>query len=146
MQTTPLPNFAFMRTVLSFILFAGLMLAAQAQLSVAYHQSSLPFAEVQVEIFDRLVPALRLGTNLNFDSFSPELVVTFQYLKQPDYEAYAGLGVRANAFEGLVVPAGINLFPFEQKKFGFHIELAALMGESEVLRGSWGIRYRFGGG
>jgi len=134
-----------MRTILCLALFFGSLLSAQAQLSVAYHQSSLPFTEVQVEIFDRLVPAIRLGTNLDVDDFSPEVVLTFQYLDQPGYEAYTGFGVRANAFEGIVFPVGINLFPFEQKRFGFHIELAALMGESEVLRGSWGIRYRFGG-
>jgi hypothetical protein len=44
---------------------------------------------------------------------------------------------------GLVVPLGINIYPLTTKQFGFHIELAPIIGESGVLRGSWGIRYRF---
>lgn len=51
MQPTPFPNASIMRTILCLALFFGSLLSAQAQLSVAYHQSSLPFTEVQVEIF-----------------------------------------------------------------------------------------------
>jgi hypothetical protein len=42
-----------------------------------------------------------------------------------------------------VVPIGVNIYPFSNKNFGFHIELAPIIGWDDVLRGSWGIRYRF---
>jgi hypothetical protein len=48
-------------------------------------------------------------------------------------------------FGGLVIPVGLNIFPFETKSFGFHIELSPIIAfdDEALLRGSWGIRYRF---
>ena len=42
----------------------------------------------------------------------------------------------------VVVPIGLNIYPFSSKAFGFQMELAPIIGD-DVLRGSWGIRYRF---
>jgi len=56
---------------------------------------------------------------------------------------YAGLGGRIRILEGIVVPVSLNIYPFENKSFGFQIELAPILRESSLLRGSWGIRYRF---
>ncbi|WP_225000153.1 hypothetical protein [Cesiribacter sp. SM1] len=118
-----------------------------AQLSVGYHQSNLPFVSIGYEINERLMPELRIGTDLVINNFSPELVLTYQFINKPDYEFYAGLGYRDNTFRGPILPVGLNLFPFERKNFGFHLEVAPIIvieGRS-VLRGSFGIRYRFAG-
>lgn len=92
------------------------------------------------------MPELRIGTNLYLTSdFSPELVLNYQFVNKQDYEFYAGLGFRVNTIPGLVLPLGLNIFPFDQRKFGFHIETTPML-EFEgdfILRGSWGIRYRF---
>ncbi len=132
----------------TLILSAALTLftvsACFAQLSVGYHQSGLPFASISYEIKGRLVPELRLSTDTYLgESFSPEFVLTYQFLNKEDYEFYSGLGFRANDFQGVVLPIGFNFFPFEQKKFGFHLELAPIINDNPILRGSWGIRYRF---
>jgi len=42
-----------------------------------------------------------------------------------------------------VIPVGLNIYPFENKSFGFQMEIAGLIGEVDILRGSTGIRYRF---
>ena len=90
------------------------------------------------------MPELRLSTDTYLgDGSLPELVLTYQFLNKEDYEFYGGLGFRASAFQGLVLPVGFNFFPFEKKKFGFHLELAPIVNDNPVLRGSWGIRYRF---
>lgn len=132
-------------------IFTGLLVlfsltSSYGQLSVGYHQSNLPFASIGYEISDRLMPELRLSTDVNMDyNFSPELVLTYQLINKPSYEFYAGLGYRTNNFQGPVLPVGFNFFPFENKNFGFHLELAPIV-EIEgatILRGSWGIRYRF---
>ncbi|EMR02628.1 hypothetical protein [Cesiribacter andamanensis] len=117
-----------------------------AQLSVGYHQSSLPMLAIGYEIKGRLMPELRLATDIDLEEdFSPELVLSYQVLDKSSYEVYAGLGYRANAFQGPLLPLGLNLYPLERKAFGFHLELAPILVVESglVLRGSWGIRYRF---
>ena len=114
-----------------------------AQLGVAYHQSNIPFIGINYEIIDLLRPEIRIGTDNFFTDTSLELVVTYDILNKEDYELYAGLGGRIESFAGIVIPIGLNIYPFEVKQFGFQIEIAPLVGSWVVLRGSWGIRYRF---
>lgn len=125
---------------------------AVCQFGASFHQSSLPFAGINYEIVNRLRPELRIGTDSYFEDISAEGVLTYDILNKDDYELYLGLGIRVNGFSGAVIPLGVNFYPFTTKEFGFHIELAALFGENnatlfeseaDILRGSWGIRYRF---
>jgi hypothetical protein len=132
--------------IVSFLLIFFLSTNAFAQLGLSFHQSNLPFAGVSYGIGERFLPELRLGTDNFFEDTSLELVVNYVFVQQESLQAYGGLGVRAQIFEGLLIPLGINVYPFEEKKFGFHMELAGLFGDGEgggLLRGSWGIRYRF---
>jgi hypothetical protein len=67
-------------------------------------------------------------------------------LDKEDYEFYGGVGLFLNDFEALAIPIGVNIYPLPNKKFGFHIELTPLLpldDDETILRGSWGIRYRF---
>lgn len=114
------------------------------QFGISYHQSSLPFLGVNYGFTDRFSAEIRLSTDMYFEDFSPELVATYNYLKREDYELYAGIGGRANNLSGLVIPLGLRVYPFEAKAFGFHVEVAPLIGEYDgILRGSLGINYRF---
>jgi len=115
-----------------------------AQLGLSFHQSNLPFVGVNYEIKNRIRPEVRVGTDAYFENISVEGVVTYDILDKEDYEFYAGLGGRVNDdFVGLVIPIGVNFYPFTEKQFGFHIELSPIVGDDNILRGSWGIRYRF---
>lgn len=133
------------RTKLLFII-AILCFSSKAysQLGISYHQSSLPFIGVNYEIGNRFAPELRLGTNVYLSSLSLEAIVTYKFLAKEDYDFYSGIGARVGDFPGIVVPIGFHFYPFNEKKFGFHIEMAPIIGEANILRGSWGIRYRFG--
>lgn len=113
------------------------------QIGVSFHQSNLPFAGINYEIRNKLRAELRIGTDNYFENTSVEGVLTYDFIKNEDYEFYAGLGIRSNGFTGLVIPVGLNIYPLTTKQFGFHIELAPIVDESSILRGSWGIRYRF---
>src|SRR6478735_5914224 len=134
-----------MRILLSFLLFA-LPCIAFAQFGINFHQSNLPFVGLNYEIKNRLRPELRVGTDNYFEETTLEAVVTYDVANKDDYEIYVGAGGRIIQFEGLVIPIGVNVFPLSTKQFGFHIELAPIIGESSVLRGSWGIRYQFNRG
>ncbi|MCF0050263.1 hypothetical protein LXM25_09360 [Dyadobacter sp. LJ53] len=115
-----------------------------AQFGVSVHQSNLPFIGFNYELAERFVPELRVGIDTHLDNMSIEAVATYQFIDKQDVEVYAGLGGRANNIAGLVAPIGAHFFPFPAKNFGFHIELAPIISEgSAIIRGSWGIRYRF---
>ena len=133
-----------MKRLISILLVLG-PATASAQFGVNYHQSDLPFFGFNYEIKDRFRPELRLSTDSYLEDLVPELVVTYDILNKEDYEVYGGLGLRSeNEYGGVVFPVGLNVYPFTAKKFGFHIELALLASEDDpILRGSWGIRYRF---
>jgi len=114
-----------------------------AQLGIAFHQSNLPFIGLNYEIKGKLRPELRIGTDNYLDAISVEGIVSYDILKKEDYEFYAGVGFRTNDFTGVVIPVGLNIYPLSTKQFGFHIELSPIVGDDNLVRGSWGIRYRF---
>ena len=114
-----------------------------AQWTVSYHQSNLPFLGVNKQIGEKWLPEFRVGTDNFIDDVSLELVVNHIFYKNERIDFYGGIGGRVQSFAGLVIPVGLNIYPFEQKDFGFHIEAAGLLGEQSLFRGSFGIRYRF---
>jgi hypothetical protein len=114
-----------------------------AQWTVSYHQSNLPFLGVNKQIGEKWLPEFRVGTDNFIDDVSLELVVNHIFYKNERIDFYGGIGGRVQSFAGLVIPVGLNIYPFEQKDFGFHIEAAGLVGEQSLFRGSFGIRYRF---
>lgn len=126
--------------VLLFLLVAKV---GAAQVTVGFHQSNLPFFSFGYEGKSRFVPELRIGMDNYISSTSLEGVVLYQFLRRDEVTIYGGLGGRVNNFGGLVIPIGANVYPFAAKSFGFHMELAPLIGASTILRGSGGIRYRF---
>lgn len=128
---------------LILLLFLTLPTLASAQVGVDYHFSNLPFLGINYEIKERVRPEIRIGTDTYFEDISIEGIVTYDILNKTDYEFYAGLGIRSNDFAGLVIPIGLNFYPFTEKKFGFHIELAPIIGDEDILRDSLGIRYKF---
>ncbi|KAA0988727.1 hypothetical protein [Dyadobacter aurulentus] len=133
-----------MRNLFTILFFLFSTSITFAQFGVSAHQSNLPFIGFSYELKDRFLPELRAGIDTQLDNMSLEAVVSYQFLNKEDFEVYAGLGGRINTLPGLVVPLGAHFFPFPAKTFGFHIELAPIISEgSPIIRGSWGIRYRF---
>lgn len=118
---------------------------AHAQWGVSYHQSALPFVGVNYTFSERFMPELRLGTDQYLSDVSLEVTFSYQYVQREEYQLYAGIGILVREYEaGVVIPAGMLIYPFENKKFGFHIEAAPVIFDwDSILRGSWGIRYRF---
>ena len=130
------------KTTLLFLLLIT-SISCYSQFGVSIHQSNLPFAGFNYQINDRFLPELRVGIDQYFNDLSLEATVSYIFVKNDLVNFYGGVGARTTAFEGLVLPVGLNIYPFETKNFGFQMELAGLLGEASLLRGSWGIRYRF---
>lgn len=134
-----------MKLLYTALLMGGSSLAAQAQLNVAYHQSSLPFVGVSYDL-RRFHPELRVGTDAFTSDLNPELTLNYKFINREDFYVYGGLGARTNAFAGGVVPVGIVAFPFASRRVGFHTEVAVIgLGDyGTVLRGSWGLKLNLG--
>jgi len=118
-------------------------LSAQSQFSVSYHSSQLSFFGVNYTYKSRLINEFRTSTDINGENAYFEFVSNYNFArKKEEYDSYIGLGYYTLGDGGLVIPVGINIYPFERKSFGFLSEVAYLSGE-DIIRGSLGIRYRF---
>ena len=118
-----------------------------AQFNIAYHQSGLPFVAVGYEVKNKWRPELRIGSDNYLSNLGWEAVLNYNFIKKEEYQIYGGIGGRANVYGGWVIPIGINFYPLATKKLGFQIEMAPILTTNSftqnILRGSWGIRYRF---
>ena len=132
-----------MKKLVLIACFGLFSLAAFSQTTINFHQSNLPFLGVNYQFGERFIPEFRVGTDQYLDDISLELVANFIFKKTDRFEFYGGVGPRIGSFAGVVIPVGLNIYPFEEKDFGFHIEGAGIVGESSLFRGSFGIRYRF---
>ncbi|MBN3581537.1 hypothetical protein JYB64_04010 [Algoriphagus aestuarii] len=127
--------------VICFCLLSSLTFA---QWTVSYHQSSfLPFVGVNKQFGERFIPEFRLGTNDFLSDFDVELVANLILAKKESFEFYGGIGPHIGDIDGVVIPIGLNVYPFAKKDFGFQMEIAPMIGSFDWLRGSIGIRYRF---
>lgn len=132
-----------MRKTNLFLLFTIFSLTASAQFGVSYHASALSFAGVNYTYKSAITGELRLSTDINADDAYYEFVGVYNLSrKKEEYDTYIGLGGNTSNDGSLVIPLGINVYPFEQKAFGFHTEVSYFFGE-EIIRGTLGFRYRF---
>lgn len=133
-----------MKALFTFLLIFVLN-SAFAQWGVAFYQSHFSHAGVNYPIGKKWLPEFRVGLNTDLDNISPEVLINYLFIKKASHQFYAGFGGRAQIDEGLVLPVGLNIYPFEDNNFGFHTEIAIIKTyENAILRGFWGIRYRFG--
>ena len=115
----------------------------KAQWGVTYHQSALSYFGVNKQVGKSWLPELRLGTNLFVEDVPVELMINYQWVNKDEYQFYTGISGWANQSDvDVVIPLGFNFFPLENKRFGFHTEIGFFISD-EVLRGSFGLRYRF---
>lgn len=132
-----------MKKLLLLVIFLATVTIAQAQWTTAFHISNRPFVAVNKQLGEKWLPEFRVDVDNSFDYTGLELVVNYLFVQNETYQFYGGLGGRVNYYSGVVIPAGLNIYPFENKNFGFQMELAGIVGELSYLRGSTGIRYRF---
>ncbi|MBN7814408.1 hypothetical protein [Algoriphagus pacificus] len=134
-----------MKKLLIIAFFGLISVSSYSQTTITFHQSNLPFLGVNYQFGEKFIPEFRVGTDTFFETMSAELVANYIFTKTDRFEFYGGAGLRVGAFDGVVVPIGLNIYPFEQKDFGFHIEGAPTVAfdDGSLFRGSFGIRYRF---
>lgn len=134
-----------MKKLIFIALFGLFSMTSFSQTTISFHQSNLPFIGVNYQFGEKFIPEFRVGTDTNLENLTAELAANYIFKKTDRFEFYGGAGLRVGFIDGIVIPVGLNIYPFEQKDFGFHIEGAPIIGFSDdkVFRGSFGIRYRF---
>lgn len=128
-----------------FLCFSATSL--RAQFGVSYHTSPLSFIGVNYEAGNKLLTELRISTNQYLSDLGLEAIAALKIGRRAEADPYIGIGFRYDPEGlgvGLVVPLGMNVYPFPKRNIGFHLEIAPIAGDDIVIRGSWGIRYRFG--
>ncbi|MCU0441224.1 MAG: hypothetical protein MUE96_02410 [Bacteroidia bacterium] len=134
-----------------------LNLESKAQLGTTFYQSpGFLTAGLMYEYNNFVRPEIRIGSTIG--SFSStnvfELLVNIDIVNKADYEFYAGAGLIAAGFNertginqailALSVPVGFNIYPFENKQFGLHIDVSTFVfNETFDFLPRWGIRYKF---
>lgn len=89
---------------------------------------------------------LRIYSGTTIDNFTPEIVLNYNFLRKENYETYFGAGAILNNINGIVIPIGIGIKPFENlKNLSINIEFNPLYEidlDDVFIRGFIGIRYK----
>lgn len=120
---------------------------AQSQISTSYYtnESNSKFA-IGYQFSEKWWSDLRIYSGTNIDNITPEIVLNYNFLRKEYYETYIGGGIILNNINGVVVPIGIGIKPFENlKNLSINIEFNPLY-EIDLndlfIRGFIGIRYK----
>jgi len=122
-------------------------LKGYAQVSTSFYANeSNSKVAIGYQFNDKLWSDLRIYSGTNIDNFTPELVLNYNYLRKENYETYFGAGLILNNINGIVIPIGIAIKPFENlKNLSLNIEFNPLY-EIDLndlfIRGFIGIRYK----
>ena len=127
---------------LSIIYFKG-----YSQISTSFYMNeSNSKVAIGYEFNDKLWTDLRIYSGTNIENFTPEIVLNYNFVRKENYETYIGGGVILNNINGVVIPIGIAVRPFENlKNLSFNIEFNPLYEidfNDLFIRGFIGIRYK----
>jgi len=98
------------------------------------------------EFNEKLWTDLRIYSGTNISNFTPEIVLNYNFLRKENYYTYVGGGIILNNINGIVVPFGIGIKPFENmKNLSINIEFNPLYEidlDDLFIRGFIGLRYK----
>jgi len=122
-----------------------------SQSIVSYHQSpNGGRAAYAYEFSDKFRPEIRLYPNTLIEDLLVKLMFNYDWIEKDNYEFYSGISLISAVGVGgasFGLPIGLNVYPFENKSFGFVMEFSPILpidaGGDAYFAGSWGIRYRF---
>ncbi|MGM0580360.1 MAG: hypothetical protein ACQETL_06755 [Bacteroidota bacterium] len=138
---------------MKFILTSAIILLpflSFSQSIVSFHQSANGSqGSYAYEYNDKYRAEFRIFTNNFIDVIPIRLMFSADWVEKDIYEFYTGISLIPFTPQAPVVgfPVGLNIYPFENKNFGFIMEFAPNLAFGEAggayFSGSWGIRYRF---
>lgn len=142
MSTTKL-----IRNFIVFFCILTFSTKANAQISTSFYtnDSYSKFA-VGYNFTEKLWGDLRIYSGTSIDNITPEMVLNYNFIIKNSYDFYSGVGITLNNINGVVIPVGVAIKPFENlKELSFNIEFNPLYEVDDrnlFIRGFLGIRYR----
>lgn len=142
MSTTKL-----IRNFIVFFCILTFSTKANAQISTSFYtnDSYSKFA-VGYNFTEKLWGDLRIYSETSIDNITPEMVLNYNLITKNSYDFYSGVGITLNNINGVVIPVGVAIKPFENlKELSFNIEFTPLYEVDHrnlFIRGFLGIRYR----
>jgi hypothetical protein len=138
-----------MRNLSLFItLILGLVsTTSYSQITTSFYvsESNSKFG-IGYEFNEKLWTDLRVYSGTNISNFTPEIVLNYNFLRKENYYTYVGGGIIVNNINGIVVPIGIGIKPFENmKNLSINIEFNPLYEidlDDLYIRGFIGLRYK----
>ncbi len=120
---------------------------SMAQVGVSYQFSELhPNISVSYGAKNQWWGELRLSADVDLSNFSPEALGLYNFIKKESADFYGGVGLKVNLIPGPMAVTGLNIYPFENRQFGFLAELGFMYNtdnDNGILRGLGGFRYIF---
>jgi len=138
------------QSILKLIIILSLVItysSGYSQVSTSFYvnESNSKIA-IGYQFNDKLWSDLRIYSGTTIDNFTPEIVLNYNFLRKENYETYFGAGAILNNINGIVIPIGIGIKPFENlKNLSINIEFNPLYEidlDDVFIRGFIGIRYK----
>jgi hypothetical protein len=138
------------QSILKLIIILSLVItysSGYSQVSTSFYvnESNSKIA-IGYQFNDKLWSDLRIYSGTTIDNFTPEIVLNYNFLRKENYETYFGAGAILNNINGIVIPIGIAIKPFENlKNLSINIEFNPLYEidlDDVFFRGFIGIRYK----
>jgi len=85
---------------------------SQVTASFYTNSSNSKFA-IGYNINERFWTDLRIYSGTSIDNITPEIVINHNFVTKTSYEVYLGAGVILNNINGIIIPVGIGIKPFE---------------------------------
>jgi len=131
-----------------FLIFCTLTPAeTYSQITASFYTNSSDskFA-IGYNINERFWTDLRIYSDTSVDNITPEIVINHNIVTKTSYDVYFGAGAILNNINGVVIPVGIGIKPFENlKDLSFNIEFNPIYEfdlDNLFVRGFLGIRYK----
>jgi hypothetical protein len=121
-------------------------LNSYSQISTSFYQNdNNSKIAIGYEFNEKLWGDIRIYSGTNVENFTPEIVLNYKIVRKEKYDTYIGAGFSFNNINGIIIPVGIGIKPFETlKNLSFNIELNPTyeidLGDL-LIRGFVGIRY-----
>ena len=130
-----------------FLILSVVCLKGYSQVTTSFYSNeSNSKVAIGYQFNDKLWTDLRIYSGTSIDNLTPEIVLNYNYLRTENYETYVGAGLILNNINGIVIPIGIAIKPFENlKNLSLNIEFNPVY-EFDLndlfIRGFIGIRYK----
>lgn len=132
---------------LIFIVLCGLTVSSvYSQLTTSFYTNdSNSKIALGYEFSDALWADFRIYSGTSSGNITPEIVLNYNFVNKENYYTYFGGGIILNNINGILVPVGIGIKPFENlRNLSLNIELNPLYEidfNDVFFSGFIGIRY-----